>query len=155
MNNEEKMQELLRKIGWDLRNYLTKRERELREQLRGGIKLNEGWNGYEIIIEGNIIKAQHDSSTHRWNFYLKEAWGGQREIYDILSTSEKKGQAIIDFFKALIETQKSSDTWPFRDENSLVTAEEDPAANNDEIIAGAAADPESSDEEIIEEERII
>ena len=133
------MEELLNKIERDIRKYLTMKERKLREELKGSIRIDETFNGYRIKIEGHILRAFHDSSTHRWIFSLMGDVPGDYTTF--FETSEKKGETVISFFKALTEAIISSqDTVVQNDksfaldhnDNSFGEAERDLAAEDDE-----------------------
>ncbi|NPA75601.1 MAG: hypothetical protein GXO25_05935 [Euryarchaeota archaeon] len=89
-------EEIAEDIRERLEEYLMDREMELVRNVRAGVQIDRKWSGYLITIAGHTITAEHDSSAHRWKFIVQEG------IYEeFFSISEKKGQAIVDFLKAL------------------------------------------------------
>ncbi len=120
-------QGLVMEIARRISDYLDEKERELQERVKAGVEIDYGWNGYEITIAGHRITAEHDSSTHRWRFRYLE-----RDYEEFFNISEKKGQAIVDFLKALSRAINPSVAAADQDEDFLGDSSPDPAVLNEE-----------------------
>ncbi|MCD6275457.1 MAG: hypothetical protein J7J42_01800 [Thermoplasmata archaeon] len=127
-----------------LAEYLQEREVELEERVKAGVEMTQTWGGYEITIAGHRIIAEHDSSMHRWRFRLLE-----RDYEEFFNISEKKGQAIMDFLCALSEAinpsvaaavQGEENLAEDQDEDSFVSAEQDPVIQGDDSFVGDGDD---------------
>jgi len=133
-----------------LREFLQERERELRNKLRGGVKITQSWGGYKLYIEGQIIYIDHDSSQHRWRFK-------NENFEEFFNISEKKGEAIVEFLKALAkitshpEASGNEENFSLDDEEIFSQEEGDLGAEDEETFGVAEGDPAAEDDEIFGE----
>ncbi len=124
---------LLEDLRDEIEAYLREKEEEIKERLAGPLKYQRSWYGAIFEMRGYTIRTAHDAARHRWRFCVKTADDNPTE--EFFETSEKKGQEIVDFLKALVKF--------------LSPREKD---HSEDIFAGAAEDPQSSHDETFEDE---
>ena len=105
-------------IGDLVHSFLAAEIAKTIERLRQAPRIEEFGNRWDIFISGHRIMAIHDTSRHRWSFTLLDYDG---ETF--FEASEKKGQAIIDFFTAL--TKELSAGAEAQDEENIAVDHED------------------------------
>ena len=76
------------------------------------MKIDRGWDGYYIKIEGKTIVASRDSKSHKWIFKNGRDWDAP-VFHEI---SEKKGEAILEFLKKLSSAAVSEENLDIMEE---------------------------------------